>query len=1010
MAVTYASNTFTVTKNTSASGTGTITCASTTVKLGVGTFGATAVTGVGTAFNSQLRPGSLITVAGVNLLVHSIQSNTALTAFRQSNTDNTFTLATATAFTYCAPTLWGDMLTAVAAQPTVAQGTNTSINFTTSSVTINANAVFITDGYAAMTFGSGSSYRLNITIGGYMVFRNGGVLTYNGPVNHSFFNGFLNVFNGLLTYMAVSPGGTARQDFFSPQTTSNGISAASIIYAGGGTSSTNFNFFTHLEQLAGKFGALSLINNTTVQASSGGGMFVQFGDGVYSNVTLPNPQSTFGITQRLTIYLARSGGNSVLINPTIPGSVLEIGGDQNGTAQLIDERWPDLPEGTVGSLARSIYNSANTAVTRTFTYYPGTLYDIGNPVYLRIANKNGLEAINGGVISATGVQLNWALYNRSTNTQTNYSPFTLTARRKDIAEITNSFTPVAPITYKNPLASDDYYTTDQSAATGIAANSGTKTVTISGTFDIDARYDWVKWWLSQNLSVVNFLSPNGTKLSYTGNWNDNVSGISNAGTKLDNTSTSGLVTVTGSITHPYADANGVRVTIKSAEGLTLSTRVLIDGSFIDADLVVATERVITVQPTSAVRVYAHAYGYQPKIINVVGGNAASYVITLLPESVVDTTLDTTIRDTIVTSFGSGFDAFSRLFLSVNSDLRAYTPAQVINALHYYVVTEGGLLAAAALGANSVAGFSFIRGGVAIRSPGFYAKVADSVTSTDALGVLVPLSIYVDPSVYVAMPTYTPVELNTSNVVLQYAPWTQQEADVPAWVARQETVEAIGTPLQAGDYVVPPTVVDIQSGLATEANVNTRASQASVDAIPTTPLLAADYAAPDNAGITAIKAKTDTLVNGPALADIEASTVLAKESTVASRASQASVDAIPTTPLLAADYVAPPAVVDIQAGLATGAQVTALGTPLQAGDYTAPDNATIGQIKSKVDTLENTDTSSLPTLAQIEGSSVLAKESSVLAINDDLLLQNQQIINAGVKLASLSIPHNSNTNV
>ena len=369
-----------------------------------------------------------------------------------------------------------------------------------------------------------------------------------------------------------------------------------------------------------------------------------------------------------------------------------------------------------------------------------------------------------------------------------------------------------------------------------------------------------------------------------------VAGVMRFGTALEITGTPDAIIVAGdqvfsivtttvsslgtpgnpSITAVFTDANGVRATIKSADGLTLSTRVLIDGSFIDADMVVAEERVITVQPTSAVRVYAHAYGYQPKIINVVGGNAASYVITLLPESVVDTTLDTTIRDTIVSSFGSGFDAFSRLFLSVNQDLRDYTPAQVINALHYYVVSQGGLLAAAALAANSVAGFSFIRGGVAIRSPGFYAKVADSVTSTDALGVLVPLSIYVDPTVYTAMPTYTPVELNTSNVVLQYAPWTQQEADVPPWVAKQESVVAIGSPLQAGDYVTPPTVEAIQSGLATEANVNTRASQASVDAIP-------------------------------------------------------------TTPLLAADYVTPPSVIDIQDGLATAAQVTALGTPLQASD-------------------------------------------------------------------------------
>lgn len=46
---------------------------------------------------------------------------------------------------------------------------------------------------------------------------------------------------------------------------------------------------------------------------------------------------------------------------------------------------------------------------------------------------------------------------------------------------------------------------------------------------------------------------------------------------------------------------------------------------------------------------------------------------------------------------------------------------------------------------------------------------------------------------------------------------------------------------------------------------TAASQLSVNAIPTTPLLAANYTAPDNASITAIKAKTDNLPASPAVA-------------------------------------------------------------------------------------------------------------------------------------------------
>jgi hypothetical protein len=69
----------------------------------------------------------------------------------------------------------------------------------------------------------------------------------------------------------------------------------------------------------------------------------------------------------------------------------------------------------------------------------------------------------------------------------------------------------------------------------------------------------------------------------------------------------------------------------------------------------------------------------------------------------------------------------------------------------------------------------------------------------------------------------------------------------------------------------------------------------------TPLQASSYTAPDNASITAIKAKTDNLVNGPTLVQIEGSTVLAKEATLADKASQASVTAL-GTPMQAGEVV------------------------------------------------------------------------------------------------------------
>lgn len=85
--------------------------------------------------------------------------------------------------------------------------------------------------------------------------------------------------------------------------------------------------------------------------------------------------------------------------------------------------------------------------------------------------------------------------------------------------------------------------------------------------------------------------------------------------------------------------------------------------------------------------------------------------------------------------------------------------------------------------------------------------------------------------------------------------------------------------------------------------------ASVAAIPTTPLLAASYTAPDNAGITAIKAKTDNLPASPAAVG-SAMTLTGAYDAAKTAATQTSVNAIPTTPLLDANYTAPPTVQDI----------------------------------------------------------------------------------------------------
>jgi hypothetical protein len=132
------------------------------------------------------------------------------------------------------------------------------------------------------------------------------------------------------------------------------------------------------------------------------------------------------------------------------------------------------------------------------------------------------------------------------------------------------------------------------------------------------------------------------------------------------------------------------------------------------------------------------------------------------------------------------------------------------------------------------------------------------------------------------------------------------------------------------------------------------------------------------------------------------------------------------------------------------KVDALGDPMQADDYVAPDNTAIGQIKSKVDTLENYDDSALasavgsplqaddyivPDNAGIESANakldaiptnpLLATayvapdndgiadiQTKVDALQTDLdslgdVNADLQIINKGVQDASLFIPHTTN---
>lgn len=124
---------------------------------------------------------------------------------------------------------------------------------------------------------------------------------------------------------------------------------------------------------------------------------------------------------------------------------------------------------------------------------------------------------------------------------------------------------------------------------------------------------------------------------------------------------------------------------------------------------------------------------------------------------------------------------------------------------------------------------------------------------------------------------------------------------------------------------------------------TAPDNAGIAAIPTTPLLAADYVAPDNAGIVAIQAKTDNIPMQPAVIG-EYTSVIA---------------AIPTTPLLASNYV-------------------------------SPDNAAIAAIQAKTDVLVNTDLTGIP-------ASVLAAAQVTPIYSDTRKINNTVVTGTGTDL-------------
>lgn len=191
------------------------------------------------------------------------------------------------------------------------------------------------------------------------------------------------------------------------------------------------------------------------------------------------------------------------------------------------------------------------------------------------------------------------------------------------------------------------------------------------------------------------------------------------------------------------------------------------------------------------------------------------------------------------------------------------------------------------------------------------------------------------------------------------PAVSVSADLAEIEAETDGIAAIPTnPLLTSDVRLNHLDADIstrasQSTVALDATVAKTADArfAHLDVDVSTRLAAASYTAPDNADILLIKAKTDNLPADPA-----------SNTQVNTRASQASVNAIPTNPLLTNDV----RLNDLDAPISTR---------LPTSSYVAPDNADIVAIKAKTD--------NLPALPASEPN-VTAVGNAVANVDNDLL--------------------------
>lgn len=281
--------------------------------------------------------------------------------------------------------------------------------------------------------------------------------------------------------------------------------------------------------------------------------------------------------------------------------------------------------GATGSDGKiSIVNSSSNIREQSYN----NTFISGGVEYNRIIYNSGIKYIKQSITpTTTGGNV----------VSVDQGTFKIVQRRKDLQEIivTQSFQ--SDYSGDVVVLSDTYYTTDQSANVTIAIDSDIRTITITGINTLDNLYDYVKYWLTQNMSIANFISASGknvditdyqivglqyltqgtklTSLQSTGTLTStgafsievigtvnqatptNLAGVIVSGTLVYNTNTDTTITITNCTLGTVSNEGTGMITINKVNS-TITNYVDAEINFIDSSISVIGADTITIHPTA----------------------------------------------------------------------------------------------------------------------------------------------------------------------------------------------------------------------------------------------------------------------------------------------------------------------------------------------------------------------------------------------------------------------------